>query len=275
MQIITYLKNRPLRVGMLLMAAYFFYFIWPDAFGPNSFGRGTGINSAADLNDKLLSEIGLAASVLFVIGLFGWWRACGFTLKFHKGGMKFALPPLIFTTFILIFAVITASDGDQTIISLIGVGPLLTMLVVSMLIGVFEESLFRGIVFIGWNKKYGPFVALLASSLVFGVFHFINWATGQPFGETFWQVVHAFFLGIMYAALWLRIGSIYPVIFLHGFWDATVTIMSEATGAALATMPTVASGDGISIVQVLFFSLEPAYGLFVLWRWNIWRKRKE
>jgi len=281
MRFMDYFKNRPLQTGLLLLAAYFVYFIYPDAFGPTSFGRGKGLDTVADMGELLFPELGLVVSILLVVGIFGWWKACGFTLKTNKGGMKFILPPFIFTLLILTYSDALARSDGQSIISLIGPGPLTSLILVTLLIGIFEESLFRGVVFMGWEKHYGPVLALFVSSVFFGLYHFVNWATGQPLTETIWQVVQAFSMGVMYAALRLRIGSIFLVMILHGFWNATVTIMGSASAPLLAkaadtlvAAPMATSGDGSLVFMVLFYSLEPAYGLFVLWRWNVWRKQQ-
>lgn len=279
MQIISHLRTHPLLTGLLLMAAYFTYFIVPGVFGPNSFGRGHGVDTAADMNKELVSEIGLVSSILIVLAILGWWKSCGFTLKLNKGGMKFVLLPLVFTLLFLGYAALTAKTDNQTLVKIIGPGPLATLVLVTMLVGIFEETLFRGVVFMGWQKRYGPVLAVFVSAVFFGAFHFVNWINEQPFEQTWTQVLHAFYVGTMYAALRLRIGSIYPVMILHGFWDATVMIMGSTTTSlaahtarTLAETPATQTGDGSSVFAIVFSSIEPLYGLFVLWRWHVWRK---
>jgi len=279
LQLITYLRSHPIRTGLLLMAGYFLFFITPDAFGPNSFGRGHGVETAKDMNAKLVPEIALTISLLVVVAALGWWKSCGFIMKFHKGGLKFVLVPFVFTLGILGVAAIMALGKGETLVTLVGGKSLAVLVAMTLLVGLFEETLFRGVVFMGWEKRYGPILALVVSSLVFGLFHFVNWATGQPFEETLRQVTHAGLVGFMYGALRLRIGSILPVIILHGFWDATITIMGSTTAAMTAhtarTMSELPIADSHPIVTFLFSAIEPGYGLFVLWRWHVWRKNHE
>lgn len=277
MNTMAYLKAHPLRTGLFLMAIYFIYFVIPSAFDPTSFGRGHGTDTAADMGKELFSEIGLSASILLVVAIFSWWKPCGFTLKFNEGGLKFVLLPLVFTTLIIVFAAFTAQSDDQSIVGIVGVGSIATLIVVTLLVGLFEETLFRGVVFMGWEQRYGPILAVFVSALFFGSFHFVNWVSGQPFDQTLTQVIHAFYIGIMYAALRLRIGSIIPVILLHGFWDTAVSIMGSANAslaAHAAKAITETPADGSSVIMLLFSLIEPAYGVFVLWRWHVWQKSK-
>jgi len=278
-RLIFYLRTRPFLTSLLLMAGYFLFFVTPDAFGPNSFGRGHGVETAQDMNRQLIPEFGLVASILVVVAMLGWWKPCGFTIKFNKGGMKFVLVPLGFTLLILGYAGLLAGRDGQSIAQLVGTQTLASLITVTLLIGVFEETLFRGVVFMGWEQRFGPVLALFVSALIFGSFHFVNWVIGQPFGDTLHQVIHAFYIGVMYAALRLRIGSILPVIVLHGFWDATIAIVGSATSSLAAHTAAILSdgsaASGSLLATYLFSSLEPVYGLFVLWRWRVWKKQHD
>jgi membrane protease YdiL (CAAX protease family) len=104
---------------------------------------------------------------------------------------------------------------------------------------------------------------LTGSSVIFALFHYVNWVGGQPFAITSGQVLHAAAAGFMYAALMLRIGSIWPVILFHGFWDATVALI----GTLGAQLPEAAdASQTASIITVLgLVGFEMAYGLLVLW----------
>jgi membrane protease YdiL (CAAX protease family) len=96
---------------------------------------------------------------------------------------------------------------------------------------------------------------------VFGLFHFVNLFTGAPLEQTMFQVMHAGAMGFLYAALRLRLGAVWPLMLIHGFWDFSLFVLQSAqteekTGAMSLTM-----GLGIAVPALL-------YGIFVYWRWS-------
>ena len=88
--------------------------------------------------------------------------------------------------------------------------------VVVVLIGPFvEEVFFRGFIFAGLLRRFGLPVALLASSMVFGIAH-LDMATMGP----------AFFSGVAFALVYWRSGSLGPVILAHTAQNAIAFALS-------------------------------------------------
>ena len=135
--------------------------------------------------------------------------------------------------------------------------------------------MFRGILFHGATARFRPMAGAVISSVIFGLFHFINVIGGQGFGWTVSQVIHAATDGFMYAALRLITGSLWPTMVLHALWDLSIsaahTGMAALGGEMAASLASVQAG-GVSIqpMQVLPGLL---YGSFVLWRWSVRNKR--
>ena len=111
---------------------------------------------------------------------------------------------------------------------LLGLGP-----------GVMEEVVFRGI--IGANlmricpeERKIPYVVILPS-VVFGLIHAINMASGANLWITLFQIVFAITSGMLMQAVMLRTGSIVPGIILHTLIDFTsfLTMNMADTGAVL------------------------------------------
>jgi len=96
------------------------------------------------------------------------------------------------------------------------IGMTLTML----LVGVTEEITFRGIVVEGarrtWNREG---FALVASSVLFGLFHLPNWLLGQSLPTTIRQVVVTALLGMVFFALRRASGTLLTCIVLHAVYD--------------------------------------------------------
>ena len=76
-------------------------------------------------------------------------------------------------------------------------------------------SIFSGIM-LRALLSHGPWQAVLITSLVFGIAHPLNLLAHANLAATLLQVVYAFALGMMYAALMLRTQTILPLIVTHG-----------------------------------------------------------
>ena len=104
-------------------------------------------------------------------------------------------------------------------------------------VGLFEESVFRGLVFplslkITEKKKYGVFWAAALSSAVFGGVHFVNLFAGMGIGAVALQVAYSFLLGGMCAAALLFTGNIFAAVALHAIFDFGGLIFDGAIGIA-------------------------------------------
>lgn len=122
----------------------------------------------------------------------------------------------------------------------------------SVVAGVFEEIVWRGIILTLLLSKYTELKAILVSSAIFGAIHILNLANPQhPAIFHFSQVVWAFALGIMYAYLFIKLNSIWAPIILHylsnalvGVWyinlDNTELLYSLYGVAFLGILPTLA-----------------------------------
>lgn len=257
-------QRRPLAAALMLVGFYFAVFFVPPLFSPQSFGRGKAIEGAIDLTAQLPLEVALALSALAAVWLFGWWRECRFATPLQSGGLKFLAFPYMFAGLLLLLvALAVQSESGVELRNAAPPSLIASLIAVTMLIGVFEETLFRGVLFHGIEVGRGLTSALIGSSVAFGLMHYVNWVGGQPFLITSGQVAHAVAAGFMYAALMLRIGSIWPVILFHGFWDATVALIGTL-GAQLPQAPDASQTSGILVVLGLVL-FELAYGLFVLW----------
>ncbi|WP_152354495.1 CPBP family intramembrane glutamic endopeptidase [Brachybacterium subflavum] len=97
----------------------------------------------------------------------------------------------------------------------------LTLVGGSIITPIGEESLFRGVIANALLARYGAWVGVLASMIVFALFHGIN--TVLP---------SAFMVGLFAALLFRRTGSIWPGVVLHG----TNNLVSSLLPLALASL---------------------------------------
>ncbi len=142
-------------------------------------------------------------------------------------------------------------------------------ILLNLMIGLFEEVLCRGVclqlMLQKWGQsKKGIYLAVLASSLLFGFAHLVNFFQ-QRFGllAGVTQVVYTTFFGVFYAAIVLRNRSILPAIIFHALLDFAGNIREITVGggipdqAYIITLPVAI--NSILITLPLFI-----YGLIIL-----------
>jgi hypothetical protein len=163
----------------------------------------------------------------------------------------------------------------------------LALLVTVALIGVFEELVFRGILFRGLESRAGPIWALILSSVLFGLMHYANWVGGQPLDDTTTQVIHAATAGFLYGAIMLITGSIWPSVLVHAAWDGMISVVSTLSDAippelnvetstlsALDSLPVDQDGGG-GLAGFVLSGFEPIYGLIVFAAWLALRRKTD
>jgi membrane protease YdiL (CAAX protease family) len=87
---------------------------------------------------------------------------------------------------------------------------------------VFEEIASRGVVLTVFLRKYSERKAIVFSALGFGLMHLLSLLNGR---EPVWvggQVVWAFILGLMYGYMFLKAGSLLPLMVLHYLGNAFI-----------------------------------------------------
>lgn len=101
---------------------------------------------------------------------------------------------------------------------------LLLSILVPLSVGLGEELVFRGFALqallarLGSTKK-GIWISVLLSSLVFGLSHAFKLFFGGHAPSTLPQVICAAMMGVLFCALYLRTGTLWPSILLHGLID--------------------------------------------------------
>lgn len=97
------------------------------------------------------------------------------------------------------------------------------MILTSLCIAIFEESLFRNIVFsVLKGKDNSYFLGFLGSSILFGLFHLGNLTVpGYTAGQVAVQVGYTFMLGLFFSGLMLATRSLLIPIVAHWIVDVT------------------------------------------------------
>jgi membrane protease YdiL (CAAX protease family) len=156
-----------------------------------------------DLSMTLVNVAALLVP-LAVVATFGWWRQAGLTLPRPDRSWWTLLP-------LLALALSFAAGGLSG-----SAAQLFSSAILFMALGLNEELLYRGVIQHATNCL-GALRSVVWVALLFGFQHV---GTGIFFGHSLYDtgamVISATSFGVAYAAVRLRIGTIWPLAFLHG-----------------------------------------------------------
>lgn len=181
-------------------------------------GRPPG---TSELSIFTMIQLILAVIVIWLMRKMGVFSALDFKLKnlgkgFMLGWIAIVLPLALF------IIGLTQLPPDSL------VQPNISRLAVVVLhpfigTGLFEEVLFRGLILklllvkMGHTKK-GIVIAIVISSVIFGLTHIINSIAGTlEIAENIGQIISSIVIGFFYAVLYLRTKNLWVPILLHGF----------------------------------------------------------
>ena len=192
------------------------------------FGRlaALALPEADEYIQMLLQELAGAAVVFLIMKL------CGMDAVVREKGYGFAsglLPGMYFlvggiyamTVFIFLGFFAAAAFPER-----IWIRPwylILAYALCMMMVGVFEEFLFRGIIAgtLLWHfgmTSRGVWKAVALSGALFGCAHLIN-LRGSSVTGVLVQCAVTVMVGMVFSAVYFRSGCIWAPVFLHGFWD--------------------------------------------------------
>lgn len=101
------------------------------------------------------------------------------------------------------------------------------------LVGFCEELIFRGFLFKAMLKDGDAKMAVIVSSVTFGLGHILNLFTGHEFAETLMQVAFAVAYGFLVTMAFYKSGSLLPCILSHSLTDVFSLFAREESTAAL------------------------------------------
>jgi len=140
----------------------------------------------------------------------------------------------------------------------------------TFLVGVSEEVMFRGVLFRALLENMRIWPAIILTSLLFGAVHTLNGFNTGDWGAALLQSMAAAMSGMLFVAIVIRTGSIWPAIIFHWLWDGMLFMMSVAASLAkgAAADPSLQADLGAgSVVYPLLLAL-PNF------LWALWLLRK-
>lgn len=206
---------------------------------------------------RIVFRLLLFAFVLFFICKSGLHHFNGLKHPFRISNIHFLSLPTLFIVPILISWTDTISSLTTTMVIL--------MIAHALLIGLFEEGLVRGIVLpllIKFGSDRLRFVkALVVSSMIFGLLHYINLFTKeQTFEDVTGQVIYATAVGCFFGGMVLANRNILPAVILHAMINFPSIISKGTKGDDTTPMPT---EEGSQWPTLLFFLAVAALGIYM------------
>lgn len=136
---------------------------------------------------------------------------------------------------------------------------IVVFLLTMFLIGLAEESIFRGIIARTLLEHFGVsrggiWKAVVVSGLLFGAGHAVNLLESEPLGVLIQCCITAV-LGMLYAAIYFRTGNLWVVVFLHTYQDAAALINTGLYQGMQTVGETVSSYDPSMLVSILLYLL--------------------
>ena len=189
-------------------------------------------SGAAGSFDWIIALIGLAIAAALVLLVYKWWFRPEFSGMLPgdvKAGFLLLLP-------ILAYWIIGKGYDflfEQNLVALHMSGQIIET---SFIAGVAEELAFRGLMICTmlrlWRKDNKFVKAAVVSAALFGLIHAFNIVGGADVVRSAFQVFSAGFLGFFFAAVFIRCGSILPVMAAHTLHDiialGTVSDVAES-----------------------------------------------
>ena len=168
--------------------------------------------------DNVVGEQIVVALVVAPLFLFGFivlfkWKDVGLQAPRSTQSLFVLWLPALYILFFLSLAVSRGFPDDRVI---------LFILLNTLLVGVSEELMFRGVFFKGAYSRFSLWKAVWITSIVFGGIHVLNVIITGDFVAALWQALQVTVIGVWFMAVRLYTGSILPAMFVHWLWDFSV-----------------------------------------------------
>ncbi|MBE5749869.1 MAG: CPBP family intramembrane metalloprotease [Clostridiales bacterium] len=145
----------------------------------------------------------------------------------------------------------------------VGFQEVLLFIFYCVLIGVFEEIVFRGIIFPSLlsrfeKSKKGLIKSMIISSVIFGVAHIVNAFSGAGIIETLLQVVYSSLIGGLCAFAFVKTNNIVSSIVVHALYNFCGLLFNAKIGLGLGVsfdLPTVIITAVLAVLVFVFVVL--------------------
>lgn len=160
----------------------------------------------------------LAALAVIAAGITAFVKANHLEEKYGLTGWPKNTRPFLY--FLPMWILTTGNLWDGFSLSYRGIAQVFAVLAM-LLVGYVEEMIFRGFLFRAMIPKDGIVIAVIVSSVTFGMGHIVNLLTGQADLETVVQMIFAIAWGFLFTMVYYKSGNLIPCIIAHGLVDVS------------------------------------------------------
>lgn len=206
-------------------------------------------------------HIVLAAAMLLAVARVTKWPGLGFRAPRGRV-LRATWVPLLVSALFLIGAVLVGLPPGPMV---------LIVLVNTCFVGLSEELMFRGFLYSALRPVMRIWPAILLTSVAFGSVHVLNVFLTGALGPSLIQALTASISGLLFIAIRLRTGSIWPAIVVHALWDWALFVLIRSQTAYLARLPpdqvpTAAEGAGAVLAPLILVLPNLLFALWLLRR---------
>jgi len=196
-------------------------------------------------------EVGVAVAVVAITVVFGWARSVGWVPRPRSA----LAVPLIAVALVATSVLLIGTAGFALSWRF---SAYVILLVNFLAVGVFEETLFRGLLWAALPVRWSASRVLLVTSVCFGAVHVTNGFTTGNWGVAVAQACVVSFSGLGLGALRLRTGWLGLGVITHAFIDAglaaTTALLPELRGANPEHL-----APALAVASLLFLALLGLY----------------
>lgn len=153
-----------------------------------------------------------------------WWNPVGWKAPNSLRNLRLLWPPALSLVLLLLTVLFT------------GLPPIRVLMIViinTLMVGISEELMFRGILFHGASSSFGIWRAAWITAIIFGSVHTLNGLITGDFRASTFQAFFAGMFGFWAVALRVRLDTVIPLIIIHWLWDCLAFLTGYPEGLLL------------------------------------------
>jgi Predicted metal-dependent membrane protease len=170
---------------------------------------------------------GVLGAVIFLSGTITylkWWNKVGWKGPNSSRNLRLLWLPALFLFLMLVIVLFSGLPSTPI---------LLIVIVNTLMVGISEELMFRGVLFHGASSSFGIWRAVWITAIVFGLVHTLNSLITGDFKASAVQAFFAGMFGVWAVALRIRLDTVIPLIIIHWLWDCMAFLTSSSQGLLL------------------------------------------